>query len=97
MDTLTPAQANPEDSAPASRKLPFYRVLWVQVLVCIALAVVLGYVDPIRAMAMKPLGDAFIRAITMIITLIIFCTVVTGIAGMESLKKVGRVGDMALR
>jgi aerobic C4-dicarboxylate transport protein len=45
---------------------------------------------------MKPLGDAFIRAITMIITLIIFCTVVTGIAGMENLKKVGRVGGMAL-
>src|SRR5208337_681199 len=45
---------------------------------------------------MKPLGDAFIRVITMIITLIIFCTVVTGIAGMENLKKVGRVGGMAL-
>jgi len=57
---------------------------------------VLGYVDPARAIAMKPLGDAFIRVITMIITLIIFCTVVTGIAGMENLKKVGRVGGMAL-
>jgi aerobic C4-dicarboxylate transport protein len=45
---------------------------------------------------MKPLGDAFIRLITMIITLIIFCTVVTGIAGMEDLKKVGRVGGKAL-
>jgi len=45
---------------------------------------------------MKPLGDAFIRLISMIITLIIFCTVVTGIAGMENLKKVGRVGGMAL-
>jgi aerobic C4-dicarboxylate transport protein len=45
---------------------------------------------------MKPLGDAFIRMITMIITLIIFCTVVSGIAGMENLKKVGRVGGMAL-
>ena len=61
-----------------------------------ALAIVLGYVDPARAVAMKPLGDAFIRVITMIITLIIFCTVVTGIAGMENLKKVGRVGGMAL-
>jgi aerobic C4-dicarboxylate transport protein len=45
---------------------------------------------------MKPLGDAFIRLITMIITLVIFCTVVTGIAGMEDLKKVGRVGGKAL-
>jgi aerobic C4-dicarboxylate transport protein len=60
------------------------------------LAIVLGYVDPARAVAMKPLGDAFIRLITMIITLIIFCTVVSGIAGMENLKKVGRVGGMAL-
>jgi aerobic C4-dicarboxylate transport protein len=61
-----------------------------------ALAIVPGYVDPVRAVAMKPLGDAFIRVISMIITLIIFCTVVTGIAGMENLKTVGRVGGMAL-
>ncbi len=45
---------------------------------------------------MKPLGDGFIRLITMVITLIIFCTVVTGIAGMENLKKVGRIGGKAL-
>jgi aerobic C4-dicarboxylate transport protein len=77
-------------------KPPFYRVLWIQVLVAMALAVVLGYVDPARGVAMKPLGDAFIRLISMIITLLIFCTVVTGIAGMESLKKVGRVGGIAL-
>jgi len=96
MPTLPPALVVPEDAAKASKKLPFYRVLWVQVLVAMALAIVLGYVDPIRAIAMKPLGDAFIRVITMIITLIIFCTVVTGIAGMENLKKVGRVGGMAL-
>jgi aerobic C4-dicarboxylate transport protein len=68
----------------------------VQVLVAMAFAIVLGYLNPARAVAMKPLGDAFIRAISMIITLIIFCTVVTGIAGMESLKKVGRIGGMAL-
>jgi aerobic C4-dicarboxylate transport protein len=60
------------------------------------IAVMLGYFSPTRAMAMKPLGDAFIRLISMIITLIIFCTVVSGIAGMESMKKVGRVGGMAL-
>jgi aerobic C4-dicarboxylate transport protein len=45
---------------------------------------------------MKPLGDIFIRMITMIITLVIFCTLVTGIAGMEDMKKVGRVGGKAL-
>src|SRR5271157_6087573 len=79
-----------------SSKPPFYRVLWVQVLVAMVLAVALGCVHPERAVAMKPLGDAFIRVISMIITLIIFCTVVTGIAGMQSLKKVGRVGGLAL-
>ena len=95
MNTSTPAPPTPVDDS-ASSKPPFYRVLWVQVMACIVLAIILGYVDPVRAMAMKPLGDAFIRAITMIITLIIFCTVVSGIAGMENLKKVGRVGGMAL-
>jgi aerobic C4-dicarboxylate transport protein len=96
MTILPPMQAGLTKTASAASKLPFYRELWVQVLVAIALAIVLGYVDPARAIAMKPLGDAFIRMITMIITLIIFCTVVTGIAGMENLKKVGRVGGMAL-
>src|SRR5277367_6297492 len=96
MQTLPPVQTGLTRTAPATSKPPFYRVLWVQVLIAIALAIVLGYVDPARAIAMKPLGDAFIRVITMIITLIIFCTVVTGIAGMENLKKVGRVGGMAL-
>jgi aerobic C4-dicarboxylate transport protein len=100
MPLLTPAQAgslNPEpERTPASGKVPFYRALWAQVLVAMVLAIILGSVDPARAIAMKPLGDAFIRVISMIITLIIFCTVVTGITGMENLKKVGRVGGMAL-
>ncbi len=86
MASLPPVQTELINDA-ASSKPPFYCVLWVQVLVAMALAIVLGYVDPVRGVAMKPLGDAFIRLITMIITLIIFCTVVTGIAGMESLKK----------
>lgn len=67
-----------------------------QVLFAVAAALVLGFFRPATAMAMKPLGDGFIRLITMIITLIIFCTVVTGIAGMEDMKKVGRVGGKAL-
>jgi aerobic C4-dicarboxylate transport protein len=96
MALLSGPAATAEIAPPGNRKLPFYRVLWVQVLLSIALAIILGYVDPARAVDMKPLGDAFIRAISMIVTLIIFCTVVTGIAGMENLKKVGRVGGMAL-
>ena len=83
-------------TSPVQSKKPFYTSLSFQVLVTIALAIVLGYVSPATAIAMKPLGDAFIRLITMIITLLIFCTVVTGIAGMEDMTKVGRVGGKAL-
>jgi aerobic C4-dicarboxylate transport protein len=78
------------------RKKAFYADPSVQVLFAIGAAIALGYLSPPTAIAMKPLGDAFIRLITMIITLIIFCTVVTGIAGMDDMKKVGRVGGKAL-
>jgi aerobic C4-dicarboxylate transport protein len=83
-------------AAPAPRRKPFYANLWVQVLAAIALALLLGHFSPSKAIAMKPLGDAFIRLITMVITLIIFCTVVSGIAGVQDMKKVGRVGGKAL-
>src|SRR5436309_11662391 len=78
------------------RKKPFHKSLSIHVLVGVAIAIILGHVSPACAVAMKPLGDAFIRLITMIITLVIFCTLVTGIAGMEDMKKVGRVGGKAL-
>ncbi|NDQ57997.1 MAG: dicarboxylate/amino acid:cation symporter [Acidipila sp.] len=84
------------ESLPSSRNKPFYSTLWVQVLMAMALAVVFGYLYPQKAAAMKPLGDGFIRLITMVITLMIFCTVVTGIAGMQDMKKIGRVGVKAL-
>ena len=83
-------------TGPDAKKKPFYTSLSFQVLAAIAMAIALGYLRPLQAIAMKPLGDAFIRLITMIISVIIFCTVVTGIAGMESVKKVGRVGGKAL-
>src|ERR1041385_4951005 len=79
----------------AARK-PFYMTLWGQVLLGVAIAIVLGYVAPTTAQAMRPFGDAFIRLITMVISLVIFCTVAAGIAGMDSIKKVGRVGGKAL-
>jgi len=82
--------------SPAKKKKPFYMTLWGQVLIGVAIAIVYGYLKPASAIKMKPLGDGFIRLITMVITLIIFCTVVTGIAGMENLKKVGRIGGKAL-
>ena len=80
---------------PPARKR-FYSGLSFQVLVATALAIVFGYMSPAKAAAMKPLGDGFIRLITMIITLVIFCTVTSGIAGMQDMKKVGRVAGKAL-
>jgi aerobic C4-dicarboxylate transport protein len=74
----------------------FYQHLYVQVLTAIAIGVALGNFYPETGVAMKPLGDGFIKLIKMIITPVIFCTVVTGIAGMEDMKKVGRVGAKAL-
>ncbi|WP_307719278.1 dicarboxylate/amino acid:cation symporter [Pseudoduganella armeniaca] len=77
-------------------KKPFYKVLYVQVLFAIAVGVLLGIYLPKDAVAMKPLGDGFIKLIKMIIAPVIFCTVVTGIAGMQDVKKIGRVGGKAL-
>src|SRR6266478_2168526 len=75
---------------------PWYRILYVQVLVAIALGVAVGHFWPATAVEMKPLGDGFIKLIKMVIALVIFCTVVSGISGMENMKKVGRVGGKAL-
>ena len=73
-----------------------YQHLYVQVLTAIAIGIALGYYYPTAGVAMKPFGDGFIKLIKMIITPVIFCTVVTGIAGMDDMKKVGRVGAKAL-
>jgi aerobic C4-dicarboxylate transport protein len=75
---------------------PFYKILYVQVLFAIAVGILLGHFAPDTGVEMKPLGDAFIKLIKMIIGPIIFCTVVSGIAGMRDMKKVGRVGGKAL-
>ena len=74
----------------------FYKHLYFQVLVAISIGVLVGYYYPGTGAAMKPLGDGFIKLIKMIIAPIIFCTVVSGIAGMDDMKKVGRVGGKAL-
>jgi aerobic C4-dicarboxylate transport protein len=79
----------------ASHK-PLYRSLYFQVIVAIVAGIVLGIFAPHTGEAMKPLGDAFIKLIKMIIAPIIFCTVVVGIAGMEDMKKVGKTGGLAL-
>ncbi len=75
---------------------PVYTSLYAQVLFAIVCGVVLGHFFPQQGAALKPLGDAFIKLIKMLIAPIIFCTVVTGIAGMQDMKKIGRVGGKAL-
>ncbi len=80
----------------ANTRRPFYRSLYVQVIAAIVIGVLLGHFYPDTGAAMKPLGDAFIKLIKMVIAPIIFCTVVVGIAGMEDMKKVGKTGGLAL-
>src|SRR3954465_10901079 len=72
------------------------RSLYVQVLLAIGAGGLLGWQNPELGAQLKPLGDAFIKLIKMLIGPIIFTTVVVGIAGMNDMKKVGRVGVKAL-
>jgi aerobic C4-dicarboxylate transport protein len=74
----------------------WHRSLYAQVLVALALGVMTGWAFPEFGAALKPLGDAFIKLVKMIIAPVIFCTVVTGIAGMSNMERVGRVGAKAL-
>lgn len=77
-------------------KLSIIKSLYFQVLIAIAIGIFLGHFYPETGAAMKPFGDGFVKLIKMIIAPVIFCTVVTGIAGMESMKAVGRTGAVAL-
>src|SRR5690349_10345732 len=88
--TSTPAGAS------AAHHGKWYQHLYVQVLAAILVGVLLGHFYPSVGAQMKPLGDLFIKLIKMLIAPIIFCTVVHGIASMEDMKKVGRVGLKAL-
>ncbi|WP_165446214.1 dicarboxylate/amino acid:cation symporter [[Erwinia] mediterraneensis] len=77
-------------------KISLFKSLYLQVLLAIGIGVLLGHFYPELGTQMKPLGDGFVKLIKMIIAPVIFCTVVTGIAGMESMKAVGRTGAVAL-
>ena len=79
----TPVQPN-ADSTPTLPPRPWYRHLYVQVVAAIVLGVLLGHFYPATGAAMKPLGDAFIKLVKMIITPVIFLTIVTGIAGWRT-------------
>jgi aerobic C4-dicarboxylate transport protein len=77
-------------------KKPITSHLYFWVLVAIVAGGIFGYLDPARAVQLKPLGDGFIALVKMLIGPVIFCTVVLGIAGAGDMKKVGRVGGKAL-
>ncbi|MCJ8205663.1 dicarboxylate/amino acid:cation symporter [Pseudomonas sp. RGM2987] len=75
---------------------PLYKSLYFQVIVAIAIGILLGHFYPQTGVALKPFGDGFIKLIKMVIAPIIFCTVVSGIAGMQNMKSVGKTGGYAL-
>jgi aerobic C4-dicarboxylate transport protein len=75
---------------------PLYRSLYFQVLVAIVIGVAVGHFQPEMAVELKPLQDSFIAVIKVLIAPIVFCTVVTGIAGVESLKSLGKTGLLSL-
>ncbi len=74
----------------------FYSTLYFRVLVAIAAGVVFGMADPVRAVDVGVLGDGFVKLVKMTIAPLVFCTIVTGIAGMTSVKAVGRAGGLAV-
>ena len=75
---------------------PWYRILYVQVLVAVFAGILVGYFFPESGKSLKPLGDGFIKLIKMLIAPIIFCTVVHGIASMSDLKKLWRIGGKTI-
>lgn len=77
-------------------RTPWYRILYVQVLLAVALGIAVGWFKPDFGASLKPLGDGFIKLVKMMIAPIIFCTVVHGIASMSDMKKLGRVGIKTL-
>ena len=87
-------QAIPAAAPPAPKK--FYQHLYVQVLIAITAGILLGHFFPGFGAGLKPLGDAFVKLVKMIIAPVIFLTVVLGIAGMRDLEKVGRVAGKAM-
>ncbi len=79
-----------------STRNTWYRVLYIQVIIAVALGIAVGYFNPSVGKSLKPLGDGFIKLVKMMIAPIIFCTVVHGIASVGDLRKLGRIGIKSL-
>src|ERR1700694_4966936 len=91
--------ARPEDVMAirgAEKRHRWYAALYVQVLAGIAAGIIVGWIAPQTGEALRPIGDMFLKMIKMVIGLVIFCTVVSGLGGMSDMKKIGRVGGRAL-
>ena len=80
----------------SSTKKPFYKDLFFQVMIAVVAGVFIGHYYPDFGEDLKPLGDAFIKLIKMMIGPIIFCTIVTGIASIGCMREAGRIGIKAL-
>ena len=88
--------ATGQDDQQPPKKPKFYQILYVQVIFAIVAGILLGHFFPEFGESLKPLGEAFIKMVKMIIAPVIFLTVVTGIAGMKNLGSVGRVTGKAM-
>jgi aerobic C4-dicarboxylate transport protein len=84
------------EAAAIKKRKPWYAILYVQVLIAVVLGSLIGHFFPKAGIALKPLGDAFVALIRMMIAPVIFCVIVQGIASMSDLKKVGKVGVKTL-
>jgi len=73
-----------------------FNLLYFQVVIAIIIGILIGHFYPSLGVQLKPLGDGFIKLIKMVIAPLIFCSIVLGIAGMEDVKKIGKVGVKAL-
>jgi aerobic C4-dicarboxylate transport protein len=90
------AATPPEGAGTKARRKPWYKQIYFWVLLGITAGIVVGHFAPGVGVALEPVGTSFVNLIKMVIAPVIFCTVVAGIASMESMKKVGRVGGKAL-
>src|ERR1700733_12178285 len=93
---LDVAEVSRVATSPRPRPRPWYTHLSLLILLAMTLGVIVGYVWPGTADALKPLGDLFIKLVRMLVAPIIFCTVVHGIASAGEAKKVGRVAIKSL-